>query len=150
LSVQTIFVGTDKDAGTERNVAKIGPIRRWDRPAEARGAPKRHSAFTKTEYADPVETKICTLRQRNFHARSGRTHYSELTMRGAFVVRVRNARPGTGLEGSAEEVDTGKHTKFLSEDELIEFLRARYLQALETDQGSAEVKFPATRKTETL
>ena len=43
-------------------------------------------------------------------------------MRGAFVVQLRKATPGSQLEGLVEEVDTGKQAKFLSEDELIGFL----------------------------
>lgn len=33
-----------------------------------------------------------------------------------------------------EEVDTGKQAKFLSEDELIEFLRERFAQRQQSDQ----------------
>jgi hypothetical protein len=45
-------------------------------------------------------------------------------MRGAFVVQLRNTGRGiAGMEGSVEEVDTGKEFHFRSEDELIAFLR---------------------------
>ena len=46
-------------------------------------------------------------------------------MRGAFVVQLRSAGRGIacGLEGSVEEVDTGKEFHFRSEEELITFLR---------------------------
>jgi len=44
-------------------------------------------------------------------------------MRGAFVVQLRSADRGVrGMEGSVEEVDTGKEFHFRSEDELIAFL----------------------------
>jgi hypothetical protein len=46
-------------------------------------------------------------------------------MRGAFLVQLRKVNQGSQLEGVAEEVDTGKQAKFLSENELIEFLRER-------------------------
>lgn len=47
-------------------------------------------------------------------------------MRGAFVVQVRSVTEGKILEGVVEEVDTGKQAKFLSANELIEFLRDRF------------------------
>ena len=52
-------------------------------------------------------------------------------MRGAFVVQLRKVTPGShlgggNLEGVVEEVDTGKQAKFLSENELIKFLRERF------------------------
>lgn len=46
-------------------------------------------------------------------------------MRGAFIVQLRKATPGS-LEGSIEEVDTGEQAKFHSESELIGFLRERF------------------------
>ena len=56
-------------------------------------------------------------------------------MRGAFVVQVRKVTEGSQLEGVVEEVDTGKHAKFLSEEELIEFLRERFAQRQQSDQN---------------
>jgi len=52
-------------------------------------------------------------------------------MRGAFVVQLRNAGRGVtrGMEGSVEEVDTGKESHFRSEDELVEFLRECFAQS---------------------
>lgn len=47
-------------------------------------------------------------------------------MRGAFVVQLRSVTQGIQLEGVVEEVDTGKQARFLSENELIEFLRERF------------------------
>ena len=47
-------------------------------------------------------------------------------MRGAFVVQLRNVTQDSQFEGVVEEVDTGKQARFLSEDELIEFLRERF------------------------
>jgi hypothetical protein len=55
-------------------------------------------------------------------------------MRGAFVVQVRKVTEGSRLEGVVEEVDTGKQAKFLSEEELIEFLRERFAQRQQSDQ----------------
>ena len=39
------------------------------------------------------------------------------------MVQIRKPLQDGGLEGSVEEVDTGKQAKFLSENELIEFLQ---------------------------
>ena len=47
-------------------------------------------------------------------------------MRGAFVVQLRSVTQGRQLEGVVEEVDTGKQAKFLSANELIEFLQERF------------------------
>ena len=55
-------------------------------------------------------------------------------MRGAFVVQLRKATQGSQLEGLVEEVDTGKQAKFLSEDELIGFLRECFAQTRQSDQ----------------
>lgn len=54
-------------------------------------------------------------------------------MRGAFVVHLRNAgrAPARGMEGSVEEVDTGKESHFRSEDELIAFLRERFAESFQ-------------------
>jgi hypothetical protein len=57
-------------------------------------------------------------------------------MRGAFVVQLRKGTRGNQLEGLVEEVDTGKQAKFLSESDLIEFLRERVAQVW----GSPEEK----------
>jgi hypothetical protein len=55
-------------------------------------------------------------------------------MRGAFVVQLRKATPGSQLEGSVEEVDTGKQIRFLSENDLIGFLRERFAQTLRSQR----------------
>lgn len=55
-------------------------------------------------------------------------------MRGAFVVHLRKITHGSQLEGVVEEVDTGTQAKFLSESELIEFLRQRFAQTQQGDQ----------------
>ena len=47
-------------------------------------------------------------------------------MRGAFVIQISKASPGGRLEGSVEEVDTGKQARFLFEHNLIGFLRERF------------------------
>jgi len=49
-------------------------------------------------------------------------------MRGAFVVQLWKVTPGSQLEGVVEEVDTGKQARFLSENELILFLRGHFAQ----------------------
>jgi hypothetical protein len=54
-------------------------------------------------------------------------------MRGAFVVQLRKLTQDNHLEGVVEEVDTGEQTKFLSEDELIEFLWERFADAQRSD-----------------
>ena len=55
-------------------------------------------------------------------------------MRGAFVVQLRSVTQGSQLEGVVEEVDTGKQVKFLSENELIEFLRERFARTHRSGQ----------------
>jgi hypothetical protein len=51
-------------------------------------------------------------------------------MRGAFVVQLRSAdREIGGMEGSVEEVDTGKESHFRSADELIAFLRECFAES---------------------
>jgi hypothetical protein len=55
-------------------------------------------------------------------------------MRGAFVVQLRKVPQGSQLQGVVEEVDTGTQARFLSENELIEFLRQRFAQRQERDQ----------------
>jgi hypothetical protein len=47
-------------------------------------------------------------------------------MRGAFVVQLRSVTQHSQLEGVVEEVDTGEQARFLSENELIEFLWERF------------------------
>ena len=42
---------------------------------------------------------------------------------------------GSELEGTVEEVDTGRQAKFLSENELIAFLRGHFAQTRQSDQG---------------
>jgi hypothetical protein len=52
-------------------------------------------------------------------------------MRGGFVVQLRKIAPDSQLEGVVEEVDTGKQAKFLSDRELIEFLRERFVETMQ-------------------
>lgn len=59
-------------------------------------------------------------------------------MRGAFVVRLRKVTHGNQLEGSVEEVDTGKQAKFFSENELIGFLRERFAQVGQSGRQKEE------------
>lgn len=64
-------------------------------------------------------------------------------MRGAFVVQLREATQGRQFEGSVEEVDTGKQIRFLSENELIGFLRERFdltRQSHQQEEGKNERK----------
>jgi hypothetical protein len=64
-------------------------------------------------------------------------------MRGAFVVQLRKGTPGGQLEGSVEEVDTGRQSRFHSEAELIGFLRERFALMEQSDQqkeGKNDVK----------
>jgi hypothetical protein len=58
-------------------------------------------------------------------------------MRGAFVVGLRNTCQAPDWRESVEDADTGKHSNFLSENELIEFLLG-YRQAPETDGQKKE------------
>jgi hypothetical protein len=55
-------------------------------------------------------------------------------MRGAFVVQLRIAGQGMAgrMEGSVEEVDSGKQAHFRSEDELITFLRERFAESCQS------------------
>jgi hypothetical protein len=55
-------------------------------------------------------------------------------MQGAFVVQLRKVTQGSELEGTVEEVDTGAQAKFLSENELIAFLRGHFAQIGQSDQ----------------
>ena len=55
-------------------------------------------------------------------------------MRGAFVVQLRKVTRGSELEGTVEEVDTGMQVKFLSENELIAFLREYFAQTRQSDR----------------
>jgi hypothetical protein len=52
-------------------------------------------------------------------------------MRGAFVVQLKSADQSLAghLEGSVEEVDTGKQAHFRSVDELLRFLRERFAES---------------------
>ena len=60
-------------------------------------------------------------------------------MRGAFLVQIRKVTAGSRLEGLVEEVDTGQQAHFLSENDLIEFLRKRVTHAQESElQGRNE------------
>jgi len=71
---------------------------------------------------------------RNIHKPPRNRPYSVLIMRGAFVVQLRVAGQSTagGMEGSVEEVDTGKQIHFRSGDELIEFLQERFAQSCQS------------------
>jgi hypothetical protein len=63
-------------------------------------------------------------------------------MRGAFVVQLRKAAESGQFEGSVEEVDSGKQAKFLSEKELLGFLRERFAQTGQTPKQKEETKGP--------
>jgi hypothetical protein len=71
-----------------------------------------------------------TLTPRNVHALMQQKAYSESTMRGAFVVQLKTAGRGSAgrMEGSVEEVDSGKQTHFRSVEELIAFLRKHFAE----------------------
>ncbi len=56
-------------------------------------------------------------------------------MRGAFVVRLLKASEGSQMEGSVEEVDTGKQSQFRTEKELIAFLRERFTRICHEKNG---------------
>ena len=54
-------------------------------------------------------------------------------------MQLRKIAPDSQLEGIVEEVDTGKQAKFLSDHELIEFLRERFtdtMQRLQHKEGN--------------
>jgi hypothetical protein len=55
-------------------------------------------------------------------------------MRGAFVVQLKKITRGKELEGTVEEVDTGRQAKFLSQNELIAFLRENFAQTRHNDK----------------
>ena len=78
-----------------------------------------------------------TQTRHNLHEKStcarARRPYSELAMRGAFVVQFRELTQAGQLEGVVEEVDTGKQAKFISENELIEFLRECFAETQQND-----------------
>ena len=46
-------------------------------------------------------------------------------------MQLRKIAPDSQLEGVVEEVDTGKQAKFLSDRELIEFLRQRFVETVQ-------------------
>ena len=56
-------------------------------------------------------------------------------MRGAFLVQLRKVTPGSELEGTVEEVDTGRQARFISDNQLIAFLRECFAQTRQSDQG---------------
>ena len=65
-------------------------------------------------------------------------------MRGAYVVQLRRPKGGANqLEGSVEEVDTGKQLHFQTEDELVGFLRKRFIQACRSLPDSEEQNDPS-------
>jgi len=54
-------------------------------------------------------------------------------------VQLRRVASDSQLEGIVEEVDTGKQAKFLSDGELIKFLRERFadtVQRPQTNEGN--------------
>jgi hypothetical protein len=61
-------------------------------------------------------------------------------MRGAFVLRLGpETEPAIGrFQGSVEEVDTGKQTKFQSTEELLRFLAQTFEEALRRDKETNE------------
>jgi hypothetical protein len=63
-------------------------------------------------------------------------------MWGAFVVQLRKTSQGVDarMEGSVEEVDTGKQLHFRSEDELIAFIRERLAETRRGIPGSEGTK----------
>ena len=63
-------------------------------------------------------------------------------MRGAFVVQLRKAGQAMAgqMEGSVEEVDTGKQCQFRSEDDLIGFLRERFAVSCQNLPGKEGTK----------
>jgi hypothetical protein len=63
-------------------------------------------------------------------------------MRGAFVVQFTNTGPAAAgpMEGSVEEVDTGKQLHFHSQDELMTFLRERLAETGRRRAGREGVK----------
>jgi hypothetical protein len=63
-------------------------------------------------------------------------------MRGAFVVQLKNGGQGIAgrMEGSVEEVDTGKQAHFHSVEELIGFLQARFAESCPSLAPKEETK----------
>ena len=63
-------------------------------------------------------------------------------MRGAFVVQLRKTGEGMAgqMEGSVEEVDTGKQCQFRSEGDLIGFLRERFAVTSQSRPGKEGTK----------
>lgn len=55
------------------------------------------------------------------------------------MVQLRKAIPGNEIQGSVEEVDTGKQMRFSSGNELIGFLRERFAQIPQSHQNKEEV-----------
>jgi hypothetical protein len=78
---------------------------------------------------------------RNVHEQIAETPYSGVVVKGAFVVQLRNVESGATekLEGSVEEVDSGRESQFHSENELVAFLRecfARSRQGMPENEGT--------------
>jgi hypothetical protein len=63
-------------------------------------------------------------------------------MRGAFVVQLSKAGEGAAcqMEGSVEEVDTGRQRHFRSEEELIGFLRECFAVSPRSSPGKEGTK----------
>jgi len=63
-------------------------------------------------------------------------------MRGAFVVQLRSETGAGELQGSVEEVDTGRQARFCSDGELILFLRERFAAARKPQEKEEETHEP--------
>jgi hypothetical protein len=94
----------------------------WDGPG--------HSADSAAKVTMLRANEESTGTPRNIHECRGRKTYPEVVMRGAFVVQLRKASQSMAgqIEGSVEEVDTGKQSQFRSENELVGFLRQRFAE----------------------
>lgn len=55
------------------------------------------------------------------------------------MVQLRKTAHTGPLEGSVEEVDTGKQARFSSENELIGFLRANRAHMWRSNEGTEEI-----------
>jgi len=71
---------------------------------------------------------------RNVHEPVAKGPYSEIVVKGAFVIRLRNAGTGVteNMEGSVEEIDSGREAQFHSGDELLTFLRECFTRSHRT------------------
>ena len=93
------------------------------------GAGRAHSPGRIPGFSDLAQQARCdeesTRTPQKVHEPLPKDSYSRVVVRGAFVVQLRNVGTGvTGkLEGTVEEVDSGKESQFHSEDERLAFLR---------------------------